>query len=73
MNCIHYKICITLHNDFLCNDSRCILNKKQIKIELNKQREQVRITIDKIKNQLGIENFLELNRGKNENKKWVCF
>lgn len=62
MKCQHYKTCITLTDNYLCNDNNCILNKKSMNKEVQKNREECRQFLDEYKKSLGITIFMELNR-----------
>ena len=62
--CQHFNVCITMtdsKSELLCNDSKCKLNRLK-HLESEQQRmDEVVDELDKIKRQLGIKSFLDLN------------
>jgi hypothetical protein len=46
MNCQHYHICIS-ENGSLCEDSKCIINKKQRLKENEERLQKIRRLLDK--------------------------
>jgi len=56
MNCQHYHICIS-KNGSLCEDSKCVINKKQRLKENEERLQEVRRLLDNYKKKLWLSHY----------------